>query len=72
MIVTDKEGSVKVDNKIRRDPKYPLGFMDVLTLEKTNENFRVLYDSKGRFVLKTLKAEEAKFKLCRVIGKKTH
>jgi len=44
--------------------------MDVLTLEKTNENFRILYDAKGRFVLKTLKADEAKFKLCKVIGKR--
>ncbi len=44
--------------------------MDVLSVEKTNENFRVLYDAKGRFVLKSLKAEEAKFKLCKVVGKK--
>ena len=40
--------------------------MDVVTLEKTKENFRVLYDVKGRFILKKLKAEEAKFKLCKI------
>jgi len=40
--------------------------MDVISIEKTNENFRVLYDVKGRFVLKSLNNDEAKFKLCRV------
>jgi len=44
--------------------------MDVLSIDKTNEFFRVLFDAKGRYVLKTLKAEEAKFKLCKVVGKK--
>jgi ribosomal protein S4E len=29
-------------------------------LEKSNEQYRVLYDVKGRFVLKSLKEEEAK------------
>jgi len=35
-------------------------------LKKTNENFRVLYDVKGRFVIKSITPEEAKFKLCRI------
>ena len=40
--------------------------MDVLSIEKTQENFRILYDCKGRFLIKSIKAEEAKFKLCRI------
>jgi len=40
--------------------------MDVISIEKTGENFRLLYDVKGRFVLRNLTAEEAKFKICRV------
>jgi len=48
-IVRDKEGMVKVDNKIRRDPRFPLGIMDVLKLDKTGEHFRILYDVKGRY-----------------------
>jgi len=40
--------------------------MDVISIEKSGENFRILYDVKGRFILKKLKAEEAKFKLCKV------
>lgn len=48
-IVKDKEGLIKIDNKIRRDPRYPLGIMDVVTIEKTKEAFRILYDVKGRY-----------------------
>lgn len=40
--------------------------MDVVSIEKTKENFRILYDTKGRFVLKSVKPEEAKFKLVRI------
>lgn len=29
--------SIKVDNKARTDSKYPAGFMDVVSIEKTNE-----------------------------------
>jgi len=32
--------------------------MDVLSIEKTNETFRILYDARGRWVLKALKKEE--------------
>lgn len=43
--------------------------MDVLGIEKTGENYRILYDPKGRFVLLELKDEEAKFKLCKIVKK---
>jgi len=66
MILNDKEGNVLIDGRIRRDEKFPAGFMDVITIKKTQENFRVLYDVKGKFVLRAIKSEEAKFKLCKV------
>jgi len=40
--------------------------VDVVTIDKTRESFRVLYDVSGRFVLKSIKPEEAKFKLVKV------
>ena len=40
--------------------------MDVVSIEKTGEKYRILYDEKGRFVLKTLNEEEAKYKLLKV------
>jgi len=57
---------VKVDGKVRTDQTFPAGIMDVITIEKTNENFRILFDTKGRFVPHKITPEEATYKLCRV------
>ena len=35
---------VKVDGKARTDSTYPAGFMDTVSIEKTGEHFRLLYD----------------------------
>lgn len=58
-IVKDKEGLIKIDGKIRRDPKYPLGIMDVVTIDKTGESFRILFDVKGRYQAHKIDAKEA-------------
>lgn len=57
---------VKVDGKVRADVNFPTGFMDVVELEKSGDQFRMLYDTKGRFVLHKISDEEKQFKLCRV------
>uniref|UniRef100_A0A6M2E956 KOW domain-containing protein n=1 Tax=Populus davidiana TaxID=266767 RepID=A0A6M2E956_9ROSI len=43
-----------------------LSATDVVSIPKTNESFRLLYDTKGRFRLHSLRDDEAKFKLCKV------
>jgi len=43
--------------------------MDVVTIEKTNEFFRMLLDVKGKFVPHRIDAKEAGFKLCKVVKK---
>jgi len=57
---------VRVDHQIRTDLNYPAGFQDVITLPKTDETFRVLLDTKGRFVLHRITKEEGAYKLLRV------
>lgn len=57
---------IKVDGKVRTDINYPSGFMDVVTIEKTGEYFRLIYDVKGRFTVHRITADEAKYKLCKV------
>jgi len=57
---------VKVDGVVRTDTNYPAGFMDVITIEKTNETFRLLYDTKGRFAIHRITPEEGKFKLLKI------
>ena len=60
------EKHVKVDGKVRTDSNFPAGFGDVVEIPKAGDQFRLLYDAKGRFVLHRISAEETKFKLCRV------
>ena len=43
-----KQRLVKIDGKVRTDHRFPAGFMDVIQLLKVNENFRLIYDVKGR------------------------
>jgi ribosomal protein S4E len=60
------EKLVKVDGKIRTDANFPAGFMDVVEIPKAGDQFRLVFDTKGRYVLHRISDEEKKFKLCRV------
>jgi len=57
---------IKVDGKVRTDQTFPAGFMDVVSIEKTKENYRLLYTPKGKFTLHKIPAEESQFKLLKV------
>jgi small subunit ribosomal protein S4e len=61
-----KQRLIKVDGKVRTDARFPAGFMDVISIEKTGELFRLLYDTKGRFSVHRITAPEGKFKLGKV------
>lgn len=57
---------IKVDGKVRTDITYPAGYMDVISIEKTGEHFRLVYDTKGRFTVHRISTEEAEYKLAKV------
>ena len=60
------EGRVKVDGKVRREPKYPAGLMDVIEVPDAKSVFRIL-PSLGRGLdLVKVSKEESSFKLCRI------
>jgi len=57
---------VKIDGKTRTDKTYPVGFMDVIDIDASDEHFRLVYDTKGRFTVHRISSKEAAYKLCRV------
>ena len=61
---------VKVDGKTRCDKGFPVGPMDVVEIPATSEAFRVLPAADG-LVLHKIKKGEEKYKLCKIVGKKT-
>lgn len=65
MILMNRD--IKVDGKARTEPNYPTGLMDVVSIEKTNEHFRMLLDTKGRYCPVKIDANEASFKLGKVV-----
>jgi small subunit ribosomal protein S4e len=59
-----KTNEILVDGRIVKDPKFPVGFMDVLSIPKVDEHYLITYDKYGRIQLQ--KINEQKFKLCRI------
>ncbi|KXA90105.1 hypothetical protein AKJ37_05495 [candidate division MSBL1 archaeon SCGC-AAA259I09] len=62
-------GRVKIDGKVRRDPKYPVGFMDLVEIPKAGEIWRVIYDRRGHLQFYEVDEDESQFKLAKVVGK---
>ncbi|MFX0106862.1 MAG: S4 domain-containing protein, partial [Candidatus Hodarchaeota archaeon] len=63
-------GQVHVDGRPRKDPRYPIGLMDVVEIKESGERFRFLPKPKGGLRLVSIDESEASFKLCRVEKKK--
>ena len=64
-------GKVLVDGRVRKDYKFPVGFMDVVQIPLSKEVYRVLSDLKGRLTLHPIPKENEGFKLCKIINKTT-
>jgi len=65
------KGNVLVDSVPKKEPKFPVGLMDVVQIPSSNRNMRVLIDKRGRLVLTGIEQSETMFKLCKVVNKKT-
>lgn len=63
------DGKIKVDGKIRRNPKFPIGFMDVISIDGIEKSWRVMYNEKGYLVIIEIPEEESNFKLVKIEGK---
>ncbi len=64
-------GDFKVDGRIIRNKVFPVGLMDVLSIEKMNKHYRILPDSHHGLILHEISEKESIFKLCRINTKTT-
>ena len=76
-IKTSKEGKyllthkeIFVNNKIRRNPKLLVGFMDTISIPLTEKFYRVSINKSGKICLIPIKENESKIKLCKIKSKK--
>ena len=64
-------GEVQVDGRVVKDPKFAVGFMDVVSIPKTKQAWRVFIDDKARLRLVPIEAGQAAWKLAQITGKTT-
>lgn len=64
-----RKNMVRVNGVVRTDKDFPVGIMDVISIDPTNEHLRLLYTNNRKFVLKKLDENEASFRLCKVVRK---
>ena len=60
---------VLVDGKPVKNPKAPVGLMDVLAIPKMDKAYRVLLTPRGKLTLVKIEKDEASWKLCRIEDK---
>lgn len=65
------ESNVRVDGRVRRDHKFPIGMFDVISIPLIGKYFIALPDKEERISFKEIKEEESRTKLCKVKDKTT-
>ena len=60
---------VLIDGKVRKDHRFITGFMDIISMPKIKENYRLSLNKKGKLILLKIDDAEAKTKVCKITGK---
>lgn len=61
--------NVLVDGVRRKDLKFPVGLMDVVSLPEINEYYRMIINTNGKLQMIKISKEEASVKPCKITGK---
>lgn len=62
---------VSVDGSIRTEGAFPVGLMDVVSFSKSEKQYQLVIDSKGRLLPREIAKESETKKLLKVVGKNT-
>jgi len=60
---------IYVNGKVITDRKYPIGLMDVVSIPRTGENFRMILDNKGRFLAHPIEEKDKEWTVVRIVKK---
>ncbi len=58
-----------VNGKAVKNPKAPVGFMDIITVPKMNLGYRMLLTDKGKLTLVPVDDSEVSFAICKIMDK---
>lgn len=62
-------GHVKVDGRLVKDRRFAVGFMDLISIDTIDENYRIIFSTKGRLSVGKENKDLAGMKLLKVRGK---
>ncbi|MEM4258552.1 MAG: 30S ribosomal protein S4e [Candidatus Thermoplasmatota archaeon] len=62
-------GELLVDGVPRKNHKFPVGLMDVVSIPKLKKDFRMMYDRNGKLCLVPIESIDAEWKLCLIKNK---
>ncbi len=68
--ITLNEGKARVNGVRRKDYGFSVGLFDIVSIEGAKEDYRIVFDLKGRFEIEKMERKEKKTKICKVVGKK--
>ena len=60
---------ILVDGIRRKNHRFIVGLMDIVSFPKTKENFRILLNKKGNIIASPIEDKEVNIKPCKIIGK---
>jgi len=62
---------ILVDKKPRTNPRFPIGIMDVIEIQKTKQRYRLILDENGKFRLINISPKNSSLKPFKIINKTT-
>ena len=65
-----KAGEILVDGKVRKDPRYPVGLLDVISVPKIDKYYRIIPYKKGLKLIE-IERDEANKKIVKILDKKS-
>ena len=63
------ERKILINGKVKRDPAYAVGIMDVLSIPSLKEYYRVLFTTKGKFMLMKIDEKSSENLLLKIVDK---
>ncbi|MBB5253003.1 30S ribosomal protein S4e [Sulfurisphaera ohwakuensis] len=66
------EGKIMVDGRVRKDYKFPVGLMDVISIPSSDLYFRIVPDNIKYLMPVKISKEDAKYKFVRIVNKTTN
>jgi small subunit ribosomal protein S4e len=64
-------GEIKVDGRVVKNHRFPVGLMDVVSIPKIGQNYRVVIDQNDKLRLVSVPTGKEAWKLCRIEKKTT-